>query len=132
MSEDVTGLLLNGMPINIFLVYYFYGIVGILMFYLGSAWKAMNSDTTTPSTFSWRLFFKGAIRVVLSVITLFFIIIYFKDFSPFIFNLPEGSDKVEINGFSSLFSGIGIDSTWKFILGISKGSSDSIKRKVNK
>lgn len=130
MDQEVTVLLLNGMPVKTFFVFYFYGVIGILMFYLGSVWKNIDSNPNTPSSFSWKYFLKGTIRIVLSLITLFFIIIYFKDFSPFLFNLPEGANKIDINGFSSLFAGIGIDSTWKMVLGISKTGSQAIKKKV--
>jgi hypothetical protein len=117
MESNVTEILLNGMPLGQFIGYYIIGMAGALMFFLGNLYKGITQDTSTPMKFSWRYFVKGLIRVVLSLTTLAFGILYFSELSPFLFQLTEGQF-VEINGFSALLLGIGVDSLWKKLLAV--------------
>jgi hypothetical protein len=115
IDEETYKLLLNGMPFREFIVYYLIGMVGALMFFLGNLYNAIGHDPDTPNKWSWRHFIKGAIRVFLSLTSLAFAIIYFKEFSPFLFNTTQ-STVVDVNGFSALCLGIGIDRIWKGVL----------------
>lgn len=132
MDNEVYQLLLNGMPIKEFLVYYIFGIAGALSFFLYSVWNAINEDSNTPSKFSWKFLLKGTIRVVLSLITLAFVVIYFKQISPFMFDVTNTDVDVKINGFSAFLAGVSIDTIWKALLGVGKKGTTTIVKKVTK
>jgi hypothetical protein len=129
--NEVTEILLNGMPINEFISFYLIGAVGALMFFLGNLYKGITQNVDTPMTFSWRYFVRGLIRVVLALTSLAFGIIYFSDLSKYLFNLQEGQT-AELNGFSALLLGIGIDGLWKKLLQVgiegSRAGAKAIKK----
>jgi TRAP-type C4-dicarboxylate transport system permease large subunit len=113
--NEVTEILLNEMPLGQFIGFYLIGTVGALMFFLGNLYKGITQDISTPMKFSWKHFVKGFIRVVLALVTLAFGIIYFSDLSQHLFSLSEGQ-VAELNGFSALLLGIGVDGLWKKLL----------------
>ena len=125
IDPEVAKLLLNGMSFKHFLVYFMIGMIGALMFFLGNLYSAIKTDTGTPFKWSWKAFMKGGIRVLLSLTSLAFSIIYFKEISPFLFNIT-GDGVVDVNGFSALCLGIGIDRLWKGVLHV---GHESIKAK---
>ena len=125
IDPEVAKLLLNGMSFKHFLVYFMIGMIGALMFFLGNLYSAIKTDTGTPFKWSWKAFMKGGIRVLLSLTSLAFSIIYFKEMSPFLFNIT-GDGIVDVNGFSALCLGIGIDRLWKGVLHV---GHESIKAK---
>jgi hypothetical protein len=130
MENEIKTLLLNGMPFSNFIVFYLVGIAGAVMFYLANVYESIMLDDKTPSKWSWKHFFKGTIRIVLSLITLAVVIIWFKDLSPFLFNASGIEvETVDINALSSFIAGIGIDGAWKKILGIKKVGQKIVKNK---
>lgn len=128
-------LLLNGMTIGHFFVYYLVGVFGIAYVFLGNLLKAIESDPTTPRTFQWVYFVKGLIRVILALMSLAFGILYFSELMSYIMEVPEGVE-VEINGFSALIMGIGIDGLSKRLVSASidgyKIASQNKQKIINK
>jgi hypothetical protein len=129
MDEEVYKLLLNGMEFKHFIVYYAIGIVGALMFFLSNLFKAIKTDSNTPNIWSWKAFLKGGIRMVLSFVSLAFAIIYFKEFSPFLFK-TSNEVIVDVNGFSALCLGMGIDGIWKGILKVGTPITTKIVKRM--
>jgi len=116
MDEEVAGLLLNGMPFKQFIVFYLVAVGGVLLFFLHNLYKAIKVDTDTPMTFKWPYFIKGLIRVIMSLVSLAFGIIFFEEISMIIFATEQ---PVELNALSALMMGIGVDRLWKGLLGVS-------------
>jgi mannose/fructose/N-acetylgalactosamine-specific phosphotransferase system component IIC len=119
IHQETYNLLLNGMPFEKFIVYFIFGFLGIAIFYLTNVYNGMKNNQGTPKHFSWFFFWKGTIRMILSLITLSLVIIFFKDIAPFLLNTSENIP-VELNGFSSLLIGTGIDGAWNMLIGIGK------------
>lgn len=133
MEQEVYIVLLNGMPLSTFIAYYLIGIGGVLIFFLSNLHTAITTDPNTPNTWSWKAFIKGGIRLTLALITLAFSIVYFKEMAPFLFNIApdlitENDTIVNINGFSSLLMGIGIDHICKGLISMTYGGAKLIKK----
>ena len=131
MNEEMQAILLNGMPLGEFVAYYLVGVVGIAFFFLSNLLTAIESDPNTPGTFRWVYFIRGLIRVVLALMALGLGIIYFSELMQFIMEVPEGAD-VEINGFSALLLGIGVDGLSKKLVSVSIGGYQGIKKQIKR
>lgn len=125
MNKEIYGLMLNGIPIKEFFVYFIFFLIGTLMFFLYSVYKGVQYD----GGFSWKKFWKGTIRVVLSVITGAMAIIYWEQISMFIFATDQ---PVELNGWSSFLMGTMVDGLLEKILGGSKDATKFIAAKRTK
>ena len=114
-----------------FIGFYLIGATGALMFFLSSVYNAIKKDITTPMNFSWKYFMRGMIRIILALISLSFAIVYFSDFSKHLFNLSDGQI-VELNGFSALLMGVGIDDLWKKLLSAGASGAKAGEKMMNK
>ena len=117
MNEEVYTFMLNGMPLKTFIEMFLMGLIGAILFYLGKIYKALNPNTPRLKL-SVRDVIRGLIKMILSLSSLAVFIIYFKEMSPFFFNIIETEHDhiVDINGKSSLLLGIGIDRLWNILL----------------
>jgi hypothetical protein len=131
MSPEIVEILLNGMSFEKFIGFYLIGATGALMFFLSSVYNAIKKDITTPMNFSWKYFMRGMIRIILALISLSFAIVYFSDFSKHLFNLSDGQI-VELNGFSALLMGVGIDDLWKKLLSAGASGAKAGEKMMNK
>lgn len=129
MDEEIYTLLLNGMPFKTFLGFFLLGMAGAFMFYLGKLYKKINQPVREE--ISWRRFIAGAIHLILSVMSLAVCIIYFKEISPFLFNITDSEHQhvVNVNGFSSLMLGMAIDRLWTSLLQASQGGAKLFKKR---
>ena len=114
INEEVAKLLLNGMPFREFIIFYLTGIFGIVIYFLGNLFVALENDSSTPKHWSWRAFLKGGIRLFLSITGLAFGIIFFKELSPYLFNLSGMSSMpndvvIDVNMLSAFLLGLIID-----------------------
>lgn len=131
MNEDMQSILLNGMPIGVFLAYYLVGVFGIAFLFLSNLLKAIESDPSTPRTFKWIYFIKGLVRLVLALMALAFGIVYFSELMGYIAEVPEGAE-VEITGFSALLVGISVDQLSKKLVSLSLSSYKVVKKQVKR
>ena len=122
MDGEVYSMLLNGMPVKTFLGMFLMGLIGAMLFYLGKIYKALSPNTPRLKL-SVRDVVRALIKMVLSLSSLAVFIIYFKEMSPFFFNITDTDHEhiVDINGKSALLLGIGIDRLWNIILNIGAG-----------
>ena len=105
MDEEVTKILLNGMPLAEFKAYYLASLMGALLWFIIKTWRGVYADPSTPSTFSWRYFWRGLIKYGISVIALAWAVVYFSDYGPFLLKIffqfpevnPEALDNVVMN-----------------------------------
>ena len=111
---DSIDILLNGMPLHEFVIFYLVAIGGMLMFFLHNLYTSIKTDINTPITFHWRYFWKGLIRVILSVLSLPAGIVFFGEISLMVFATETPA---ELNALSALLLGIGVDRLWKGLLG---------------
>ena len=110
-------ILLNGMPLKEFWVWYLVAMAGALVYLLIRIEQAIRKDPNTPSTFSWRHTARGFIKLIIAMIIIPWGIIYFSDILPILLNfittdalLPEGVElNAEVNGFSAFLIGFGVD-----------------------
>lgn len=127
MDEEVAGLLLNGMPLKQFIVFYLIAVGGALIFFLHNLYTSIKEDSSTPMTFKWRYFVKGLIRVVMSLVSLAFGIIFFGEISLIIFATDQ---PVELNALSAFLMGVGVDRLWKGLLGVSNQTRKAVAKKM--
>ena len=129
MDEQVSSALLNGMPLNTFLGLFLVGVIGATLFYLGKIYKALNPNQP-KLRLSAREVIRGLIKMILSLSSLAIFIVYFKEISPFFFNIAETEHEhvVDINGKSALLLGLGIDRLWTTLLNLSAGAAKLMKR----
>jgi uncharacterized membrane protein len=105
---DNTQVLLNGMPIAEFVQFYIVAMIGVLFFFIGRVYGAINLDKSTPFEWSWRHFMRGFIKLIGTLVIVPLGIVYFKDFAPWVLDLGEGG-VAELNGKSALLWGMGAD-----------------------
>jgi len=116
MNESVT-ILLNGMPLAEFWVWYAVALAGAFVYLMSKVYHAINRDPDTPNTFSWRHLSRGLIKFIVAMILIPWGVIYYSDIFPILVDmvtmdslLPEGVQlNAEINGFSAFLVGLGID-----------------------
>lgn len=106
------------MPIPQFLGYLGWALLGSILFFLYSVYKGVQRD---EEGFTWKKFWKGAIRVVLTWISLAIAVIFWDQISTFVFAAEE---PVELNGWSSFLIGTMADGLIEKLLG---GSKDAVK-----
>lgn len=130
MDEQVYSVLLNGMPFKTFMGFFLIGMIGALLFYLSIIYKALNPNSP-KIIFDWRKVIRGIIKLLMSFASLAICIIYFKEISPFLFNITgtEHDHVVDINGFSALILGIGIDRLWTGLLRAGTDGAKYLKKK---
>lgn len=127
MENDVSELILNGMPFKEFIVYFGFGMAGLILFFLYSLYKAITTDVTTPRTWNWRAFTKGGIRVILGIILIAISVIFWKQISMFVFAVDT---PVELNGWSAFGLGILNDRIVEGVLGSGHDASKYIGKKL--
>lgn len=129
MDEQVYSALLNGMAFKTFLGFFLSGVIGATLFYLGKIYKALNPNQPKLQL-SARQVIRGLIKMILSLSSLAIFIIYFKEISPFFFNIVETEHEhvVDINSKSALILGLGIDRLWSTLLNLGAGGAKLIKR----
>ena len=88
------------------------------MFFLYGVYKGVQRDDTG---FTWNKFFKGAARVIISIITLAIAVIYWEQISMFMFAVE---DPVELTGWSAFLLGTMADGLIEKLLG---GGKDAVK-----
>ena len=147
MDEEVIKLFLNDMPLKQFVVFYIVAIVGALMLFLKDLNRSLLHDTSTPYQFEWRYFWKGLIRVVMAMVSLFFGVAYFKELSPYLFDIvvPEAmvnqlgesgihdhDFQIQINVLSAFGLGVGVDKLMKGLVGTADGGRKAIIKKFKK
>ena len=121
--NEVTDILLNDTDQTKFIVLYGSSMVGVLMLFLNNLYSAITIKTDTPMHWSWRHFWKGFIRVIMTLIGLFFAITNWDTLSLMIFN----TDTVpELNAFSSFMLGMGSE---RLLKGIFSGGEKLNKKK---
>jgi hypothetical protein len=130
--DEVTEILLNGKSVTEFIALYIAGTIGALWFFLQNLYDGITKDPTTPMIFSWRYFVRGLIRVVLALTGLAFVILYFEELSPHLFELPNGTT-AGLKVHTALFIGLGIDGLVKKMIsaGIdgAKATEKALKKK---
>ena len=130
MDEQVYSALLNGMAFKTFLPLFLIGTIGATLFYLGKIYKALNPNQPKLKL-SAREVIRGLIKMVLSLTSLAIFIVYFKEMSPFFFNIAETEHEhvVDINMKSALILGLGIDRLWSTLLTLGEGGAKLMKGK---
>jgi hypothetical protein len=129
MDEEVAGLLLNGMPLKQFIVFYLVAVGGALIFFLHNLYTSIKVDSSTPMTFQWKYFIKGLIRVIMSLVSLAFGIIFFTDISLIIFATDQ---PVELNALSAFLMGVGVDRLWKGLLGVGEETRRAVAKRMTR
>ena len=103
----------------------FYGIAtfAAMIIFLLKIDVARKANPGKRTKFSWKLFFRGFRKLLVTFMIIAPTIIFFKDISPFILNLgvtgdlPEGIDVVaDVNAFTALIIGLNIDTAQKKIV----------------
>lgn len=114
---------------TVFIAMWIIAMVGVILFFLIGVLRKMNVGSATPNKFSLRLFLKGVIRVIVSVIVIAFAIIYYPELSVQILGAPE---PLEINGMTALLLGLTLDSIIKKIYDLSVDSGNVLYKRVIK
>ena len=118
MNDDVARVVLNGMPLTDFIAFYGIAVFVSLIMFIMKIHRGIKVDAKTPNKFSWRHFFKGFTKLLVTLMAIAPAIIFFKDLSPFVLNLgllgdvPEGVDieiVADVNAFTAFLIGFGID-----------------------
>lgn len=119
MGDDVTRILMNDMPVAEFFAFYLAGLFGALVWFLIKTLRSISKDNNTPNKFEWRYVWKGAFKLLITIIILPWVVIYFPDYGPFImeglFNFPQmeeggGRDLImEMNAGSAAIMGFFLD-----------------------
>jgi len=117
------------MPFKQFIVFYLVAVGGVALFFLHNLYTSIKLDVSTPPTFVWKYFIKGLIRVVMSLLSLAFGIIFFKEISLIIFATDQ---PVELNALSAFMMGIGVDRLWKGLLGVSDQTRKAVAKKFTR
>jgi hypothetical protein len=110
--KEIMEIWLDGMSADRFWAMYLTALSGILIFFLDDVRKGIVKVPGTPKHFSWRYFVKGLFRLVINIITLFFVLINYKDISEMILHA-----ETTLNGASALVAGVSIDSVVKRLVG---------------
>ena len=117
---------LEGMPLLDFLILFGWASAGALFSYWRTAETARKYDPTTTRKWSWPLFFRGAKRMVSTLIATTFIIIYWSEISSVFF---VSESLIELNGFSAfLYVGAVTDKITEAIFGTGKVAVKYIKK----
>lgn len=110
--KEVFEIWLDGMSVGRFLAMYLAACAGMIIFFLDDVSKGIRKNPETPQGFSWKHFIKGMIRLIINLITLFFVIVNYKDIMETIFQA-----QATLNGASALVAGISIDAIVKRLVG---------------
>ena len=62
MDGEVTHMIISGMTLKEFGIYYSMGVLGITIRFLADLWMGIKVDKKTPYKFQWRYFLKGFLR----------------------------------------------------------------------
>ena len=127
MKEQIVENILNGMSIPFFLTMLIMALAGVLVFFLTDVIEAVKKSNNTPNKFSWFHFWKGSLRLIVGLIILVVTIIYFGDLSKMIFQVPE---PLAMNGLVAFFTGMGIDTIVKKVLGFGKQPTKYLLNKI--
>lgn len=131
MSQEITDMILNGFGPNQFAVLYIGGVIGALMIFLWNLYEGITLDPKTPFNWSWVHFIRGGIRVVISLVSLAFVILYFDEMSVWFFELEPGQE-VFLNMKSAFFLGLGIDGLVKKLMSAGIGGAKATKKALHK
>ena len=124
--EEVTDILLNNTDQTKFIVLFSVAIFGTLMLFLNNLYKAITVKTDTPMHWSWRHFWKGFIRIIMTIVALFFAITNWDTLSLIVFN----TDTVpELNALSAFMLGLGSERLLKGMFAGGEGSYKYLKKK---
>lgn len=127
MDTIVVSKVLEGMPIVDFLILFAWASAGALLSYWRTADKARRDDPTTSKKWSWPLFFRGAKRMVTTLVGTAFTIIYWPEISSVFFN---SAALIELTGFSAfLYVGVVNDKVTEAVFGTGKEAVKYIKKK---
>ena len=119
--NEAKDILLNDIEQSRFIVLYLVSCLGVLMLFLSNLYRAINIETDTPMHFSIKHFLKGFIRVVLTLVGLFFGITNWDTISIMIFN----TDTVPgLTAFSAFLLGLGSE---RLVKGLFSGGAESFK-----
>jgi hypothetical protein len=129
MEEPMYNMFLNGMPVQVFLVFYVWALLGSLMFFLYSLYQALRNDSRTSRKFEWRYFGQGAIRVFLSIVGLALGILFWDDWISKV--LFESDSVIELTGKSAFLLGTLVDRLLEALLGSGKDAGNYIKKKLS-
>lgn len=110
--KEIMEIWLDGMSAGRFWAMYLTALSGILIFFLDDVRKGILQNPETPKHFSWQYFIKGLFRFIINVVTLFFVLINYKDISEMILQT-----ETVLNGASAFIAGISIDSIVKRLVG---------------
>ena len=119
MDENITKVLLNGMPYAEFIGYYIWAFIGAMLLFWISVRKAINNDPVTPTKWSWAHIWKGVSKIPLTMVIMAVSIIFWN---PQISNLLF-EEPTELTLWSSFFIiGFGSEKIKDGIFGGSKGA----------
>lgn len=118
MNEEVYQIMLNGMPVNQFLGFLGWALLGAVMFLMYGVYKGIQKD---EDGFSWKKLARGAVRFFMSLLSLAVAIVFWDQISMFVFAVEE---PVELTGWSAFLIGTMVDGLVEKLLG---GSKEAVK-----
>ena len=126
IGDEVSNLLLEGMSKAEFVTYYLIAIVGAMLFFMYNLYEQLFLTPGGRQPWSWHKFAKGSLRVVMSLISLIFAVLYFEKASMILF---QTESPIKLTGWSAFTLGIGFDRIWKGLLGAGNQVRNGIKKK---
>ena len=121
MEKSVIDYLLNGMPLNEFKSWLILAMGGAFVWFLIKLFIILGPFGPKSPKWSWRIFFRGILKLLITLIVAPWFILFFDDVAPVIFELAfnMGSENatgsahqhitMELNGFSAAGLGFSID-----------------------
>ena len=126
IGDEVSSLLLEGMSKAEFVTYYLVAVAGAMLFFMYNLYEQLRLDPKGRQPWSWRKFFGGSIRIVMSLISLVFAVLYFEKMSMIMF---QSDSPVRLTGWSAFTLGIGFDRIWKSLLGAGRQLQNGMHKK---
>lgn len=116
MNEEITKVLLNGMPLAVFIAYTLASYFGAIAWFLIKTVYAINRDPKTPPKFNKKYSYRGLFKLGITFFVLPWAVVYFEDYAPIIldllFKLGESDSNellVELTAGSSFILGFMMD-----------------------
>jgi hypothetical protein len=126
MDEDVTKLLLNGMPFSEFIVFYVWAFIGAMLLFWISVGKAIKKDPETPDRWSWMHLWKGVCKIPLTMVIMAVAIIFWEQISKIMF---DSETDIELTMWSAFFIvGFGSEKIKDMVFGGSKETVKAFKK----
>jgi len=117
LGQNVTQILLNGVPLAVFIAFYIAGIIGVFISYAINVAFAVKNDPTTSNKFKRSEFKVKVLRVVLALLLLAVGIIFPEQIWGFVFHSDA---PIQLNLWSAFMTGMGTDRIGKGFAGLKK------------